>query len=108
MTGSSEHGLRIAGAHPSLPGHFPGAPVVPGVVLLSLVLDELKRQHPGLAVCGIRKLKFLRMVLPEDVFTVDFAAPAGAELRFKGWRDGERIFEGHFALRTACRIGESH
>jgi 3-hydroxymyristoyl/3-hydroxydecanoyl-(acyl carrier protein) dehydratase len=35
--------LRIDAAHPALPGHFPGNPVVPGVVLLERVATALKQ-----------------------------------------------------------------
>ena len=30
--------------HPALPGHFPGSPVVPGVVILTHVLNAIERQ----------------------------------------------------------------
>jgi 3-hydroxymyristoyl/3-hydroxydecanoyl-(acyl carrier protein) dehydratase len=93
-------------SHPSLPGHFPGAPVVPGVVLLSQVLAELREQSPELVVTGIRKLKFLRMLLPGQYFTVEFEAPQAARLRFKCWLASESLTseplaEGHLALASA-------
>ena len=34
-----EHRLRIPSSHPALPGHFPGEPIVPGVLLLDAVLS---------------------------------------------------------------------
>jgi len=36
----------IRADHPSLPGHFPGAPLVPGVVILDEVLEALIRSLP--------------------------------------------------------------
>lgn len=86
MSVAVSHALSVDRTHPSLPGHFPGSPVVPGVVFLSYILLELRRQLPELEVRGVRKLKFLRMLLPEQSFVVEFAAPEHSSLRFKCWR----------------------
>lgn len=51
--------------HPSLPGHFPGNPVVPGVVLLDRVLDALEAET-GVKVGTLRlpQVKFMQPLLP--------------------------------------------
>lgn len=99
MSVESSRALCVNNTHPSLPGHFPGTPVVPGVVLLNKILVELQRQLPGIHVAGIKKLKFLRMLLPERTFTVEFADAINSGLRFKCWQDGEVLAEGNLALR---------
>ena len=48
----------IPADHRALPGHFPGNPVVPGVVLLDHALGVLARQVPDLRVNGMRHVKF--------------------------------------------------
>ena len=40
-----EKRATIAADHPALPGHFPGDPIVPGVVLLDEVLKLAKALH---------------------------------------------------------------
>lgn len=61
--------LKVPANHPALPGHFPGQPVVPGVVLLALVHDHARRQlgFPG-GASQWRRIKFLRPVGPEQAF----------------------------------------
>ncbi len=51
--------------HPALPGHFPGHPIVPGVVVLDHVLDAIQAQH-GPLHGGLRlpQVKFVQPLLP--------------------------------------------
>jgi 3-hydroxymyristoyl/3-hydroxydecanoyl-(acyl carrier protein) dehydratase len=72
--------------HPALPGHFPGNPVVPGVILLDRVVAAIERTWPA-RVAGFAQVKFLRPLLPdrevelllERAETVRFRIADGAE-----------------------------
>jgi hypothetical protein len=50
--------LSVRAGHPALPGHFPGRPIVPGVVILDMLIEDLRRHRPDLTVRGIRQMKF--------------------------------------------------
>ena len=69
--------FTIAADHPSLPGHFPGHPIVPGVVLLDHALALLAAAHPGHVICAARGVRFRRPVGPGQTLTVH-------------WRPGSR------------------
>lgn len=73
----------IDSSHPSLRGHFPGMPMVPGVVLFSQVMMELSARNPMLQVTGIRKLKFLRVLQPGQRFTINFESVTAGSLDVK-------------------------
>ena len=64
-----EFQFSVARTHPALPGHFPGRPIVPGVLLLDRVLTgvatELNRP-----VTFLRKVKFAASLLPDETVTV--------------------------------------
>jgi len=64
----------IRADHPSLPGHFPGAPLVPGVLILDEVLEALIEWRKNTQLTGIRTVKFLAPLKPEQPFTISFSA----------------------------------
>jgi 3-hydroxyacyl-[acyl-carrier-protein] dehydratase len=67
--------LRLIQAdHPSLPGHFPGAPLVPGVVILDEVVAALDEWRQDSQLSGIRSVKFVAPLKPEQPFTISLSA----------------------------------
>ena len=47
-------------SHPGLPGHFPGAPVVPGVVVLEQALAAIEVVRGPLGAVRLPQVKFLQ------------------------------------------------
>jgi 3-hydroxyacyl-[acyl-carrier-protein] dehydratase len=79
--------LRIDASHPALPGHFPGNPVVPGVLLLNCVADAL-RQWRGQRLRRF-DAKFLSPLLPGQDARIDLRED-GTRVRFAVMR-GEAV-----------------
>ncbi|MEE8434524.1 MAG: hypothetical protein V3S64_07030 [bacterium] len=73
----------ISGDHPSLPHHFPGDPVVPGVVILSEVARIIGEHRPGVWISGIRRVKFTAPLRPDQAFTVKLSFPDAGAVHFE-------------------------
>ena len=92
-------GFVVPADHPTLAGHFPGRPVVPGVLLL----DATRAAIPGSADWTLQSIpaaKFLQPVLPGErvELRIELAAeePARRRARFRGTRGADLVFEGSF------------
>ena len=66
--------------HPALPGHFPGKPIAPGVVILQQVIAAATNE--GYRVTGVANAKFMAPQLPGRRCTVALEAK-GTKLQFK-------------------------
>jgi 3-hydroxymyristoyl/3-hydroxydecanoyl-(acyl carrier protein) dehydratase len=87
--------FRIPPTHPSLPGHFPGNPIVPGVVLLDRVAAAVERSGARLAKIGV--VKFMTPLRPDEDATLAITRD-GARVSFRIDRDGTPILRGEGEL----------
>jgi 3-hydroxyacyl-[acyl-carrier-protein] dehydratase len=90
--------LVIGADHPALEGHFPGNPVVPGVVLLDCVLEAAEDWlGQPLEVATLTQAKFLAPLLPGERASMDLTLD-GETLAFKITRGETLLAQGSFAL----------
>jgi 3-hydroxymyristoyl/3-hydroxydecanoyl-(acyl carrier protein) dehydratase len=73
--------FAVPTGHPCLPGHFPGHPLVPGVLLLEQVASAL-RQWRGERLARVREAKFVAPLRPAQLAQLNLTQ-SGAQVRFE-------------------------
>lgn len=91
--------LCVPADHPALPGHFPGNPIVPGVLLADAVVAQLEQFTRG-RVSRVQQVKFLSALRPDERAVVQCEVAADcATFRAVVERDAA-----HVALATGAML----
>ena len=95
----------IGDDHPALPGHFPGDPIVPGVVLLDEIVDALSIELGDVDFSGvtIHAAKFLRPVRPGECMQIELIPAENRSVRFTCSVRGETAVNGSLTLAAPNR-----
>ncbi len=90
----------VDAAHPCLAGHFPGNPVVPGVVVLDHVVAAVEAAHGATGALRMPQVKFLQPLLPGEVATVVLDG-TGPRWRFRVLRGDTLVASGEVVAADA-------
>ena len=96
----SAGGFRVPADHPCLPGHFPGRPIVPGVVLLDEALALIFVTLPGWVLEGIGAAKFLAPVPPDVEVAVEYRISPAGHLDYTCTVAGQPVLRGNARLKS--------
>lgn len=90
--------FSIRADHAALAGHFPGNPIVPGVVLLNEIIHLVEAEigsstHPW-QVSHVPVVKFLRPLLPGQLCALEFSQYHQGRIKFMCRSQGETVAAG--------------
>ena len=94
--------LRVPAMHPALAGHFPGNPIVPGVVILDAVISAAEAWlGGGFHVHGLSHAKFLAPLKPDEAARIELVL-RGPLLDFSVHRHEATIAKGTLNITRAA------
>jgi len=95
---ASQQSYCIPATHPCLAGHFPNKPIVPGVVILNYVQQQLLANFPDTQIVTLTQAKFLQPLHPEENFSISLSQSAAQHIKFTCTRENERLVTGSFMI----------
>jgi 3-hydroxymyristoyl/3-hydroxydecanoyl-(acyl carrier protein) dehydratase len=96
--GAGRGGFVVSASHPALPGHFPGQPVVPGVVLLEETLALIGGKAAWCGPVHLERVRFTVPVPPEQDVVVSWRSSSPGKFDFVGHVAGREAFRGRIVM----------
>lgn len=92
--------------HPALPGHFPGHPIAPGVLLLDWVIEAILdtlRSESGDAwmLEALPAVKFLHVLRPGQALEISWRR-VGVEFHFRAETAALPVLQGRLRVRQVA------
>lgn len=83
-------------------GHFPGAPILPGIAQLGMVSDLMKwraeKNGAAIAISSFSRVRFRQLIRPDDAVTVTITREAddSSSYKFRIVANGQLACSGQF------------
>jgi 3-hydroxyacyl-[acyl-carrier-protein] dehydratase len=75
--------VTVGAEHPSLSGHFPGHPVVPGVVMLGEIMNVIREMaNEDLEFVGMPSVKFMSPLKPGESLKITLKHQGDGAMEF--------------------------
>jgi 3-hydroxyacyl-[acyl-carrier-protein] dehydratase len=94
--------LQFPVEHPSLAGHFPGRPIVPGVVLLDAVARAAQASFRLSDLCGVPRAKFVRPIAGGAAVTVQLRLSGPRRVAYQASIGGDVVALGNLEFKEAA------
>ncbi|MBK8175216.1 MAG: hypothetical protein IPK66_08115 [Rhodospirillales bacterium] len=94
----------VSDDHPSLSGHFPGHPLVPGVVILQRVIAALEDQDSDCRMVEVSRVKFLKPLFPNQTFEIAIQQISTERVEFACQCGGIVIACGRLIITTTAAL----
>ncbi len=99
----AERSFTIGENHPTLAGHFPGHPVVPGAVMLGEIMKAIREMTQGrIEFVGMPSAKFMSPLSPGETVTIRWGRQAGGTTEFTCTTGSRLIASGCLHYRTVA------
>jgi 3-hydroxymyristoyl/3-hydroxydecanoyl-(acyl carrier protein) dehydratase len=95
----------IAINHPALAGHFPGNPIVPGVLILDEVIQAAEQWRGQLRLKRVESVKFTSVLKPGMAFSIKLREEGHSHISFECSHGGSALASGR--LEVELGAGES-
>ncbi len=101
MPESISQSYRVASEHPCFAGHFPGNPIVPGVVILDYINNLLEQWKPGQRITTIAHTKFHQPLRPDQEFMIQLVEKNHNTIKFECFREHLKLASGVFSIASS-------